>query len=155
MVQVVEKFLLEDRTCLPYMVIYKICQPHQMRHGQHCNLNMDMMMKSIVWLLMSRWQGAKSAAMVLTGFSCNIPVSAPKCVTGKWINMYVIQHIRVVHITSWKALLNLLHTLRPRQNMHHFKVWKAQSPINNKPTLFQIMAWLWSGDKPFSEPVIV
>ena len=30
----------------------------------------------------------------------------------------------------------------------------AAGPINNKPSLVQIMAWRWTGDKPLSEPVM-
>ena len=30
-----------------------------------------------------------------------------------------------------------------------------KSPINNIPTLIQIMAWRQSGDKPLSEPMLV
>ena len=29
-----------------------------------------------------------------------------------------------------------------------------KGPINNIPALVQIMAWLWSGDKPLSEPMM-
>ena len=66
-------------------------------------------------------------------------------------------------------------TLRPRQNGHHpphdiFKrifmnencciVMKisfkfvSQGPINNSPTLVQIMAWRRSGEKPLAEEVM-
>ena len=30
-----------------------------------------------------------------------------------------------------------------------------KGPINNNPTLVQIMAWRWSGDKPLSDPMMV
>ena len=30
-----------------------------------------------------------------------------------------------------------------------------KGPINNIPTLVQIMAWRWPGDKPLSEPMMV
>ena len=29
----------------------------------------------------------------------------------------------------------------------------AVSPIDNKPTLVQVMAWHWKGDKPLSETI--
>ena len=65
--------------------------------------------------------------------------------------------------------------MRPRQNDHHFAddifkctflyetIWISikislttvpNGPINNIPTLVQIMAWRRSGDKPLSEPVM-
>ena len=63
--------------------------------------------------------------------------------------------------------------MRPRQNGRHFsddifnsneKVWNSinislkfvpNGPINNIPTLDQIMAWRRAGDKPFCEPMMV
>ena len=67
-----------------------------------------------------------------------------------------------------------VNTLRLRQNGCHFpdgiskriffsencslmKIslkFVPQGPINNIPTLVQIMAWRWSGDKPLSEPMM-
>ena len=65
-----------------------------------------------------------------------------------------------------------VNTLRPRQNGRHFpddifkwfflneNVWilinislkfVPMGPINNIPTLVQVMAWRWPGDKPLSE----
>ena len=69
----------------------------------------------------------------------------------------------------------VLNTLRPRQNGRHFadilkciflneNVWipiktslkfVPKGPINNIPTLVQIMAWRRSGDKPLSESMLV
>ena len=70
----------------------------------------------------------------------------------------------------------LFNTLRPRQNGCHFagdickciflneNVWipikispkfVPKGPINNIPTLVQIMAWRRPGDKPLSEPMMV
>ena len=69
-----------------------------------------------------------------------------------------------------------LNTLRPRQNGRHFaddifkciflneNVWiplktslafVPKGPINNIPTLVQVMAWRRPGDKPLSEPMVV
>ena len=69
-----------------------------------------------------------------------------------------------------------LNTLRPRQNGRHFaddifkciffneNVWipikislkfVPKGPINNIPSLVQIMAWRRPGDKPLSEPMMV
>ena len=74
---------------------------------------------------------------------------------------------------SWHGGIN---TLRPRQNGRHFaddtfkriffneniriliKIslkFVPKGPINNNPTLVQIMAWRRSGDKPLSEPMKV
>ena len=70
----------------------------------------------------------------------------------------------------------VLNTLRPRQNGRHFpddifkwifvneNVWISikislkfvpRGPVNNIPTLVQVMAWRRPGDKPFSEPMMV
>ena len=72
--------------------------------------------------------------------------------------------------------IQLLNTLRPRQNGRHFPddifkciflnesiwIWLGISlkfvpkgPINNIPALVQIMAWRRPGDKPLSEPMLV
>ena len=69
-----------------------------------------------------------------------------------------------------------INTLRPRQNGHHFAdntfklifvnenvrilinispKFVPRGPINNIPTLVQIMAWHRPGDKPLSEPIMV
>ena len=29
-----------------------------------------------------------------------------------------------------------------------------RSPINNKPTLVQVMTWRWTGDKPLPQPML-
>ena len=70
----------------------------------------------------------------------------------------------------------IFNTLRPRQNGRHFpddifkwiflneNVWISinislkfvpMGPINNIPTLVQVMAWRRPGDKPLSEPMMV
>ena len=72
--------------------------------------------------------------------------------------------------------LTYFNTLRPRQNGHHFSddifkwiflnenVWISinfslkfvpRGPINNIPSLVQIMAWRRPGDKPLSEAMVV
>ena len=73
------------------------------------------------------------------------------------------------------CLLNLFNTLRPRQNGLCFAedvlisislikyVWifikislfVVKGPINNNPSLVQVMVWCWLGDKPLSEPMMV
>ena len=77
---------------------------------------------------------------------------------------------------SHLASMTWLNTLRPRQDGRHFpddifrciflneSIWIAinislsfvpEGPIDNIPTLVQIMAWHRSGDKPLSEPMMV
>ena len=72
--------------------------------------------------------------------------------------------------------MNSVNTLRPRQNGRHFpddilkciflneNLWISiqisltfvpKGPINHNPALVQIMAWRRSGDKPFSDPMMV
>ena len=79
-------------------------------------------------------------------------------------------------VTLISIQLDMINTLRPRQNGRHFpddifkcislneNVWISikmslnfvpMGPINNIPTLVQIMAWRRPGDKPLSEPTIV
>ena len=62
-----------------------------------------------------------------------------------------------------------LNTLRPRQDGRHFPgdIFKCifltnislkflpKGPINNIPALVQIMVWLWPGDEPLSESMLV
>ena len=73
-------------------------------------------------------------------------------------------------------VMNVLNTLRPRQNGRHFpddnfkwiflnkKVWIVinislksvpRGPMNNIPTLVQLMAWCRPGAKPLSEQMMV
>ena len=58
-------------------------------------------------------------------------------------------------------LIKYKYTMRPRQNCRHFtddvlfiqislKI-VSKGPIYNKPTLVQIMAWGWVGNKPLSD----
>ena len=70
----------------------------------------------------------------------------------------------------------VINILRPRQNVHHFpdhvfkwiffneNVWisikislnfLSRDPINNIPSLVQIMTWCRPGNKPLSEPMMV
>ena len=83
-------------------------------------------------------------------------------------------------LTLWNIILILqdqrVNTLRPRQNGRRFaddtfkhiflnenvrisiKIslkFVPKGPINNNPSLVQIMAWRRSGDKPLSEPMMV
>ena len=72
--------------------------------------------------------------------------------------------------------MEMVNTLGPRQNGHHFaddifkciflneNVWISikillkfvpKGPINNIPSLVQIMAWRHPGDKPLSEAMMV
>ena len=86
---------------------------------------------------------------------------------------YFSLHVRYHDIYSRRIRV---HTLRPKQNGRHFaddtfkyiflnenfKIsanislkFVPKGPINNIPALDQIMAWRRSGDKPFSEPMMV
>ena len=77
---------------------------------------------------------------------------------------------------SRQSLWLLINTLRPRQNGRHFaddtfkriflkenvrisiKIslkFVPKSPIDNIPSLFQIMACCWAGNKPLSEAMMV
>ena len=78
--------------------------------------------------------------------------------------------------SSGAVSIHSVNTLRPRQNGCHFpddifkwiflneNVWISitislkfvpRGPINNIPTLVQVMAWRRPGDKPLSEPMMV
>ena len=113
---------------------------------------------SVVWLTISHhcfrwWFGAEQ-------------------VTSHYLNQWwasLLGHICITH-------LNVLNTLRQRQNGGHFaddnfkhillneNMWISNTfslkfvpkgPINNIPALVQIMACRRPGDKPLSEPVMV
>ena len=93
-----------------------------------------------------------------------------------WIGaqMMNICYIGLGH--PWFRLWCQINTLRPRQNGCHFaddvlkciflneNVWISlkislkcvpKGPINNIPSLVQIMVWRRPGDKPLSEPMMV
>ena len=80
----------------------------------------------------------------------------------------------VCHHMASLGCNELINTLRPRQNGHHFaddkciflneNVWISikillkfvpKGPINNIPALVQIMAWCLTGNKPISEAMMV
>ena len=86
--------------------------------------------------------------------------------SGQWVN------------SLWPGQTGqyVVNTLRRRQNRRHLAddIFKSillienvliaitisqkfipTGPINNIPSLVQIMAWSWPGDKPLSEPVMV
>ena len=91
------------------------------------------------------------------------------------LGMYYTRSSICKVMTSWlcKQFKFELHSLRPTQNGHHFpddilksvflneNVWISNKislnfipkrPINNIPTLVQIMTWHQPGNKPLSEP---
>ena len=102
-----------------------------------------------------------------------------------WISNYIPQYSLecIIYPCCWYIFVHVpaccllvLNTLRPRQNGRHFpddmfkwiflneNLWISikislefvlQGPINNIPTLVQIIAWRRSGDKPLSEPMMV
>ena len=82
----------------------------------------------------------------------------------------------MINITYNGLLTFLFNTLRPRQYGRHFPddifkcifvnenvlIWiqislkfVRKGPINNMPSLVQIMAWRRPGDKPLSEPMMI
>ena len=84
--------------------------------------------------------------------------------------------VRRLFLFNSEVIAGLYNTLRPRQNGRHFAddtfirifvnenvrisikfslKFVSKGPINNISALFQIMAWRRSGDKPFSEPMMV
>ena len=80
-----------------------------------------------------------------------------------------------MHNMSHQYNTSEINSLRPRQNRRHFadvfkcnflneNVWipikislkfVPRGPIDNIPSLVQIMAWRQQGDKPLSEPMVV
>ena len=96
-------------------------------------------------------------------------------------NWYIFIQANAFENVVWKmaAILSrpqCANTLRPRQNGHHFPddifewiIWNENAwisinislkfvprgPINNIPTLLQVMAWRRPGDKLLSEPMMV
>ena len=106
-----------------------------------------------------------------------------KCWYIKWDIRSLIQltQITIIHPQyGWDVQLVCIYlrsnSLRPRGNRRHFAddIFKCSSlnenvlisikvslkfnpngPINNVPTLVQLMAWRRPGDKPFSEPMMV
>ena len=80
---------------------------------------------------------------------------------------------RLSSVYGFRETYHMLNTLRPRQNGRHFpddilkwiflneNVWISiiisfpRGPINNIPTLVQVMAWRRPGHKPLSGPSIV
>ena len=103
--------------------------------------------------------------------------NAPKMPTNKGCIYQDFTNYNIVTgdglVLKWKVTFN---TLKPRQNGRRFadhtfkriflnenvrisnKVllkFVPKGPINNNPTLVQIMAWRRSGDKPLSEPMMV
>ena len=94
-----------------------------------------------------------------------------------WIVEIMVGFMLITELSSYmKGPDCAFNTLRPRQNGRHFaddifkciflneNAWISinislkfvpNGPINNIPALVQIMAWRRSGDKPFSEPLMV
>ena len=100
----------------------------------------------------------------------NFPSIPASCATR-----YVFNLQQCTHHMHWEteSSINLegrqvdcfvINTLRPRRNRRHFAddIFKCiflkfipKGPINNIPTLVQIMAWRRPGDKPLSEPMMI
>ena len=90
--------------------------------------------------------------------------------------MRAISHEILVSVYKMSLIMTCFNTLRPRQNGRHFpddifkwiflyeNVWISinislnfvpRGPINNIPTLVQVLAWRRPGDKPLSEPIML
>ena len=101
--------------------------------------------------------------------------------TSHWINLtccfrHIDAWIKWPTFCIWHFKMNVLNTLRPRQNGRRFpddtfkriflnenvrisiKIslkFVPNGPINNIPSLVQTMAWHRPGDKPLSDPMMV
>ena len=96
-------------------------------------------------------------------FNSLVRVTSEPCITGlsRVIHQWPVltkdescrQHFQVT-VTPW------INTLRPRQNGRQFPRFhwtlflSPKSPIDNKSSLVQIMAWRQIGNKPLPEPVM-
>ena len=87
----------------------------------------------------------------------------------------ILPHVKIWQLMIWwhkEPGHKSFNTLRPRQNGRlladdvfkciflNENVWillkfVPKGPINNIPSLVQVMAWRWPGDKPLSEPMMV
>ena len=105
------------------------------------------------------------------------PESAPAIALAKtWIPVFYLRFTDLHERNKWLSQAKQLNTLRPRRSRRHFaddslryiflneNIWIsirmslkfiAKGPINDIPTLVQIMAWRRPGDKPLSEPMMV
>ena len=89
---------------------------------------------------------------------------------------YGVSFVRHMFDLCSPFVIAVLNTLRPRQYGRHFPddifkcifvndnvlIWiqislkfVRKGLINNIPSLVQIMAWRWPGDKPLSEPMMI
>ena len=95
------------------------------------------------------------------------------------MNFFIYENASEIIVCEMAAIMSrgrCVNTLRPRQNGRHYAddIFKCiflnenvqisikislkfvpKVPINNIPSLVQIMAWRRSGNKPFSEPMLV
>ena len=96
---------------------------------------------------------------------------------NSWHQHYNTQHVwPILHMEHVDREMVSVNTLRPRQYGRHFPddifkcifvnenvlIWiqislkfVRKGPINNIPSLVQIMAWRRPGDKPLSEPMMI
>ena len=110
------------------------------------------------------WQGQK------------LPATHKSIMDGTWWMVGLGFSAKFPQPNECMYLFALFNSLRPRQNGRHFandtfnrfiqneNVWISikislkfvpKAPINNIPSLDQIMAWRLPGDKPLSEPMMV
>ena len=141
--------------------------------------------KEISWLITCLWmlrsihvEHNMMFSTMWSGTLCWGSMIVTECDAFLSLNHYLVEHwSRPSMSVLWYHLTSPgLNTLRPRQNCRHFaddtfkriflneivrisiKIslkFVPKGPINNIPTLVQIMAWRRSGDKPLSEPMMV
>ena len=61
-----------------------------------------------------------------------------------WNNMATISQMTLSNAFSWMKMLEF------KSKFHWSLFLRVQLTIDNMPTLVQIMAWFWPGDKPLS-----
>ena len=103
-------------------------------------------------------------------YSCWLYSIWPHIVWLKMMTCPILWH-HTFWLHNYLTVKYFINTLRPGQNGRHFtdillneNVWipneislkfVSKGPINNIPSLVQIMAWRRPGDKPLSEPMMV
>ena len=123
------------------------------------------------------WKWQWDSYMVMTvETDILVPNGAPPSASTVLTTVTTLDRFSLVFLRLSVILHHLFNTLRPRQNGRRFadntfrciflnenvrisiKIslkFVPKGPINNIPSLVQIMAWRRSGDKPLSEPMMV
>ena len=140
----------------------------------HQVLSREFLMVTSLYMKFPQWYPLQSPGQ-LTHMTCVAPSTLITCLP-LYLHCKVTCNGHQSHIKPHTALNPKVNTLRPRQNGRHisddiFKCifWNENNyisikislkfvpkgPINNIPSLVQIMAWRRPGDKPLSEPMMV